>query len=106
MALPVLERVERRRRRRRGRRWPLALLLAFAVLAAVAGWRLWPSSAPPASPQRTAPPPARAAARSAPEGPPLLVFGGRPLAPHRFRPRLSARTAILVHANTRRLLGA
>jgi D-alanyl-D-alanine carboxypeptidase len=39
-------------------------------------------------------------------GPPVLLAGAHPLAPHRFRPRLSARAAILVDDRTGRVLWA
>jgi serine-type D-Ala-D-Ala carboxypeptidase (penicillin-binding protein 5/6) len=50
---------------------------------------------------RSAPPPT---VRKAAPAPPILVFGARPLAPHRFAPQLSARAAILVDARTGRVL--
>jgi D-alanyl-D-alanine carboxypeptidase (penicillin-binding protein 5/6) len=107
MALPVLERVERRRRRRRSSGTTLllaALALAGVGIAAAIVWTLWPTSATktPASP-----PPAPAAHRSAtksPQPPQVLIVGARPLTPHRFVPPLSARAAILVDARTGRVL--
>jgi serine-type D-Ala-D-Ala carboxypeptidase (penicillin-binding protein 5/6) len=109
MALPVLERVERRRRRRR-RVPPLAILALVLVLAAGgAGAGLYltlhSSSSPKATGRPSAPPPA-APRPAATRLPPTLVVGPRPLAPHRFTPPLSARAAILVDARTGRVLWA
>jgi serine-type D-Ala-D-Ala carboxypeptidase (penicillin-binding protein 5/6) len=109
MALPVLERVERRRRRRR-RAPPLAIVALVLVLAAGgAGAGLYltlhSSSSPKATGRRSTPPPA-APRPTAAKIPPTLVVGPRPLAPHRFTPPLSARAAILVDARTGRVLWA
>jgi D-alanyl-D-alanine carboxypeptidase len=110
MALPVLERVDRKRRRRRRLPPPAIVLLLLVLAAGVAGAGLYltlhSSSSPKATgTPRSKPPPAPprpAAARI----PPTLVVGPRPLAPHRFTPPLSARAAILVDARTGRVLWA
>ena len=93
--------------RRRRRRWPavvaVALIGAAGVVALVA-WRLavGDRSAPPAASERAPPPPRTAERRKRP--PPLV--SGTPLLRHSFRPRLGARTAILVDERTGRVLWA
>jgi D-alanyl-D-alanine carboxypeptidase (penicillin-binding protein 5/6) len=82
------------------------VLLVLAAIAAFAAWQLWPSSGKTAAPPRPSHPPAPAAPKAGPQAPPTLVVGARPLAPHRFTPPLSARAAILVDANTGRVLWA
>lgn len=116
MSLPVLERVERRRRSRRRRRQILrrratASAVLCASIAAVA-WQLWPTgtadSVSAAQAAQTAQPaqagqsrPTRPAAASHPKpllsGPPLLES-------HRFSPALGSRSAILVDADSGRVL--
>jgi serine-type D-Ala-D-Ala carboxypeptidase (penicillin-binding protein 5/6) len=114
VALRVLQPVERRRRRRR--RWPRRVLLA-TVVAAAAGFAVWrldlpfrgthatrpaeAARAPTRKPGARGPLPARARVR------PLRLLTGRPALRGRvLAPPLSARSAILVDADTGRVLWA
>ena len=108
MALPVLERVERRRRRRRRLPPSAVVLLALLLAAGGLGAGLFLSLRSGSSPKAAPKPPTEAPTRPVPLAaiPPTLIVGPRPLAPHGFAPRLSARAAILVDARTGRVLWA
>ena len=109
MPLSVLQPVKRRRRRRRRRRGAVllaVLLLALVAAGSVAAARHFLAARSPAAPRvvaaprhRTAPAkPHRTAQR--PVVPLSLLSASRPLERHRFRPGLSASSAILVDAGS------
>jgi serine-type D-Ala-D-Ala carboxypeptidase (penicillin-binding protein 5/6) len=101
MALPVLEPVRRRRRRRTFRLDRVGFWLLVLALCAGAAWRL-ASSGGKHAPAR---PPAEAlAVRHAPAARPIRLLHGLPLLPPGAAGMLSARAAILVDADTGRVL--
>jgi serine-type D-Ala-D-Ala carboxypeptidase (penicillin-binding protein 5/6) len=109
MAYPVLERVERRRyRRRHVRRRRAAVLLVVVAVAGAAAWHFRPhgGAAPSvrAAPRHATAP--RPTTHGLPSRPKPLLFGPTLLAAHRFKPPLTARSAILVDATSGRVLYA
>jgi serine-type D-Ala-D-Ala carboxypeptidase (penicillin-binding protein 5/6) len=102
MALPVVTPGRRRRRRR----WPYVLIITLVLaVALVAGpWQGWTSfvtseQSPSGSERRSgAPRPRLGTPRTSASS--ALVVAGHDRAPHRFRPPLTARAAILVDAST------
>jgi len=97
----VLTKVERRRPRRR-RRAPFALLVVAALaLAGIAAFRHFDTHTAPAAAAAARPQPPPAHHEAAPPAPLRLLFAAEPL---RGRPRVSARSAILVDGRTGRVL--
>jgi D-alanyl-D-alanine carboxypeptidase len=107
VSLDVLVPVERRRRRRRGYRLRRLVLLALVVLlAAGAGvWYVRRGWTKPHHRAAAGPPKAHAVERTISRSPaPLRLLVGTPLLAGRASPRVAAPAAILVDANTGRIL--